>query len=91
MSPLAPDIPLPNDTDLTWGDIVAVCIIVLGATLLTHANFGLAIRNTIFVLFITTCLTIISVYRAVQTFNSNPSATVTKPVLFWILQITLEL
>ncbi|ORX36501.1 hypothetical protein BD324DRAFT_629087 [Kockovaella imperatae] len=70
---------------------VAVIVCILIAAILTHMSFGLAIRNTLFVVGCSLCLLVISTYRVVQTYSTNPDSAVHKPVVFWICQMVFEL
>ena len=66
-------------------------VITAAAALLTHVTFGLAARNTAFIVGCELCLAVISIYRLVQTFSMDPTTAVHKPVVFWICQMVFEL
>ncbi|WWC68705.1 uncharacterized protein I206_102639 [Kwoniella pini CBS 10737] len=68
---------------------VAVIVIALAA-ILTHYQYPIDLRGTIYIMTVAACLTIVSVYRLVQTFSNNPNDAVRSRAAFWILQMTFE-
>ncbi|WWC87771.1 uncharacterized protein L201_002663 [Kwoniella dendrophila CBS 6074] len=71
--------------------IAFACVVVCAiATILTSFHFKLDMRGTIYILALCGCLIVVSVYRVVQTYSSNPSAAVRSRVAFWVLQMLSE-
>ncbi|OCF32389.1 hypothetical protein I316_06059 [Kwoniella heveanensis BCC8398] len=69
---------------------VAVVVVLVISTVLTHTRFHLDTRGTIFILGISANLLIVAVYRVVQTFATDPSAAARSLAAFWILQMVFE-
>ncbi|WWC60221.1 uncharacterized protein I303_102787 [Kwoniella dejecticola CBS 10117] len=68
----------------------AAVVVVAIAAALTHFRYPLDHRGTIYILTVAACLIIVSVYRMVQTFSTDPSAPVRSLAAFWVLQMVFE-
>ncbi|KAK1925272.1 hypothetical protein DB88DRAFT_483378 [Papiliotrema laurentii] len=69
----------------------SVAAITLLAILSTHVRFKLDARRTAYLVPLSCCLIVIAVYRLVQIYSTDPSATIRKPACFWVLQMVFEL
>jgi hypothetical protein len=71
--------------------ILVVASTLLVATLVSLRLFRLAVLPSAYLALITLCLLVVGIYRVVQTFSSQATDDVRKPVAFWICQIFFEL
>lgn len=66
-------------------------IIALFAIVSTHFSFGLDARRTAYLIPLIVALIVVSIYRLVQTYSTDPDAAVRSAAAFWILQMVFEL
>ena len=70
---------------------LGVLAVGIFAILITHFRFGLDSRRTGFLLIPTAFLSIVQIYRLIQSLTYNPSAAVRSNSAFFVLQISFEL
>ncbi|WVQ64802.1 uncharacterized protein L199_002971 [Kwoniella botswanensis] len=69
-----------------------ITVVVAAITaVLTYFKFSLDTRGTIFIVTTASSLTVVAVYRVVQTFTNDHGAPVNSRVAFWVLQMVFEL
>nr|ODN98555.1 hypothetical protein L204_02518 [Cryptococcus depauperatus CBS 7855] len=73
--------------------IISLIVVILAvlATILTHIQFKLATRGTVWLLCAEACLFVVAVYKLAQFESNDPSSPARSRVAFWILQMTFEL
>ncbi|WVR03931.1 hypothetical protein IAU60_000930 [Kwoniella sp. DSM 27419] len=65
--------------------------VLMIAAVLTYFHFSLDTRGTLYILTLGASLTVVALYRIIQTFSTDPSAPVRSQAAFWILQTVFEL
>ncbi|WVO18014.1 hypothetical protein L204_105712 [Cryptococcus depauperatus] len=78
-----------DDVNLLRRAIVVILAVL--ATILTHIQFKLATRGTVWLLCAEACLFVVAVYKLAQFESNDPSSPARSRVAFWILQMTFEL